>query len=49
LLEEPLYFFVGEAAVASDDGVCDVAAAYLGVFCDFEDDAVGEFLFVGAE
>ena len=44
-----LGFFVGEAAVAFDDGMHYARVLHFSLFRHFEDDGIGQLLFVGAE
>ena len=47
--DDLLGFFVGEAAVALDDGVHYARVLHFSLFRHFEDDGIGQLLFVGAE
>ena len=47
--QDLLYFLVGIAAVALDDGMGQVPVFDVGVVVEFEDDAITELLFVGAQ
>ena len=49
LFQERLHLLVGEAAVALDNGVCQVPFLHLRLLVDLEDDAVAQLLLVGAQ